>query len=169
MAHEFYVTIEGSAQNAFKGESLVTAQAEKITGLSYLHQVSAPRDIATGLPSGRRQHGPITITKEWGASSPQILQALVTNEILKKVLFEFYQTTREGKLEKYYTVELTNATISNIKYLTGSGGDASASSAKTSAQYDTHELEEVSFTYQKISVSHVTASTATTDDWTSPA
>ncbi len=163
MAYEFYVTIEGTKQGAFKGESPRTAHASKIAGLSYDHAIVSPRDIATGQPSGKRQHGPITITKEWGASSPMLFKALVSNEVLKSVLFEFYKTTPEGVEDIYYKITLTNATVSKIHYTTGSG--ESANTAKTQSSYDTHELEEVAFTYQRIDVEDVGAKTMASDDW----
>jgi len=36
------------------------------------HEVKSPRDVATGQASGKRMHKPFIITKEWGASSPQL-------------------------------------------------------------------------------------------------
>jgi type VI secretion system secreted protein Hcp len=164
MAYEFYVTIEATKQGALKGESVREAHKDKLAGLSYSHTITSPRDIATGQASGKRQHGPVTITKEWGASSPQLFQALVTNEVLKSVFFEFIHTTPDGAEEVYHTVKLANATVSQIRQVTGSG--ESSSSAKTSATYDTHELEEVSFTYQRIEVENKPGQTSAEDDWT---
>jgi type VI secretion system secreted protein Hcp len=163
MSHEFYVTINGTKQGQFKGESVREKHANKLSGLSYNHSIQSPRDVATGQASGKRQHGPITITKEWGAATPQIFQALVTNEVLKDVLFEFVQTTEDGMEQVYYTVKLTNATISAVNYVTGTG--ESAESAKTTATYDTHEMEKVSFTYQKIEMDHKIGKTSAADDW----
>jgi type VI protein secretion system component Hcp len=40
----------------------------------------APRDAASGLPTGKRQHKPISITKELDKSTPLLMQALCTNE-----------------------------------------------------------------------------------------
>ena len=34
------------------------------------HEIKSPRDLATGQASGKRMHKPVTITKEWSASSP---------------------------------------------------------------------------------------------------
>jgi hypothetical protein len=45
--------------------------AGKLTGASY---IIAPRDSATGMATGRRQYRPITIVKEWGAASPELLK-----------------------------------------------------------------------------------------------
>ena len=163
MAHEFYISIKGTKQGDLKGESPREKWSTKIAGLSYSHKIQSPRDIATGQASGKRQHGPIIITKEWGASSPQLFQALVTNEVMKTVKFEFIHTTLDGQEEIYHTVELTNATVSSIEYITGKG--ESAESAKTSAAYDTRELEQVAFTYQKILIENKPGKTSAQDDW----
>ena len=48
----------------------LTCAAGKLQQASY--EVKSPRDIATGQASGKRQHGSITIVKEWGAASPQL-------------------------------------------------------------------------------------------------
>jgi len=163
MAYEFYVTIEGKKQGKFKGESPREAHAAKVAGLSYSHEISSPRDVNTGQASGKRQHGAVTITKEWGAATPQIFQALTTNEVLTNVLFEFVHTTADGAEEIYHTVKLVNATVSKVKQVTGVG--ESAGSSKTSNTFDTHELEQVSFTYQRIEVENKPGQTSAMDDW----
>lgn len=164
MAYEFYVTIEGTKQGKFKGESIREKHKEKIAGLSYSHEINSPRDVASGQAAGKRQHFPIKITKEWGPATPQIFQALTTNEVLKSVLFEFIKTTPEGEETIYHTIKLVNATVSNVRQVTGKG--ESAESSKTTSTWDTHELEEVSFTYQRIEVENKTGKTMAFDDWT---
>lgn len=164
MAYEFYIAVEGTKQGKFKGESKREKWKEQITGLSYAHKIQSPRDIATGQASGKRQHGAISITKEWGPSTPQLFTALVSNEVLKKVEFSFVHTTKEGAEEVYQTVKLTNATVSAVEYMTGVGD--SAESAKHTGAFDTHELEKVSFTYQRIEVDNLPGKTSAVDDWT---
>jgi type VI secretion system secreted protein Hcp len=164
MAHEFYVSIQGTKQGKFKGESPREAHKEKLTGLSYSHEIQSPRDIATGQASGKRQHLPIVFSKEWGQASPQLFQALVTNEVLTTVKFEFIHSTPEGIEEVYYTIELVDATVSNIKYSTGAG-DESASTSRHTQAYDTHELEHVALTYRGITVSHLQGKTSSNDHW----
>ncbi len=92
MAHEFYVKMKGKKQGDFKGESIRKEWDKWMTGLSFEYSVQAPRDIATGQASGKRQHSPVIFTKEWGASSPLLLQALVSNEILENVEFDFIKS-----------------------------------------------------------------------------
>ncbi len=96
-AYEFYVTIEGTKQGTFRGESTREAFRNKIPGISYQFSVKIPRDLATGMTSGKRVYQPVTFTKLWGAASPQIWQAAATNEVLKTVLFEFVNTNPNGE------------------------------------------------------------------------
>lgn len=164
MAYEFYVTIEGQKQGKFKGESVREKHKDKIAGLKFGYELKSPRDIASGQASGKRQHYPVVFTKEWGAASPQLFQACATNEALKNVLFEFIITNSQGQEEIYHTIKLTNAHVANIKQYTGSG-EASASSAKHTSDTDTHELEEVALTFQKIEVENKPGKTTAMDDW----
>jgi type VI secretion system secreted protein Hcp len=167
MAYEFYVTIEGTKQGKFKGESPRKEQSQKIAGLGFQYEVISPRDAATGRSSGQRRHQPITIVKEWGAATPQLFQALVSNEQLKSVAFEFFQTDNAtGKEAVYFKIHLTNAFVSAIKQFSGAAaGGEGASSSKHSSSQDAKELEAVSFTFEKIELEHVTGKTSASDDW----
>src|SRR5882672_5418563 len=112
-AAEFYVTIDGGPRVKFAGEG-TGAHKNALVGIGYHYEMSSPRDLATGNATGKRQHGAVTFTKEWGAMSPMLLQACSTNEVLKTVTFEFYKPGPNGAQELYYTVTLTNATVSKI-------------------------------------------------------
>ncbi|NUP90114.1 MAG: type VI secretion system tube protein Hcp [Candidatus Sumerlaeia bacterium] len=165
MAYEFYVKWDMTKQGKSKGESPREKRKDWVGGLSYFHEIKSPRDVATGQASGKRQHGPITITKEWGASTPQIFQALCTNEVIKTVEFEFMKTNANGEEYVYQTVKLTNATFSHVKYMTGAGAGEGANSSKHAGSHDTHELEAVSFSYQKIEIENKDGKTMAMDDW----
>ncbi len=164
MAHEFYVKMKGKKQGDFKGESIRKEWDKWMTGLSFEYSVQAPRDIATGQASGKRQHSPVIFTKEWGASSPLLLQALVTNEILENVEFDFIKTDPSGKEIVYYVIKLTNATVSKLVQSTHRQEEGGA---KHEAAYDVHELEQVSLTFQKIEVEDKVGKTSALDDWKS--
>ena len=160
MAYEFYVTIKGSKQGQFKGatDGPATKKSARISGVRFLAETVSPRDAATGQASGKRQHKPIMITKEWDAASPQPFNALVNNEVLTSVLFEFVKTSPQGAEYVYHTITLTNASVSDIKSyvdLTDTTGDP----------YDGHELEDVSFTFQKIEMENKDGKTMAVDDW----
>jgi type VI secretion system secreted protein Hcp len=157
MAQQFYVTIEGTKQGKFKGESQHAKAPDKITGLAFHYELTAPRDAATGLASGKRQHSPVTFVKEWGASSPQLFQAAVENELLKSILFEFVETTPEGMEKVFHTVKLTNASIASIKQ--------DVQGPPPGVAGETHDLEEISFTFQQIEMESIDGKTAAADKW----
>jgi type VI secretion system secreted protein Hcp len=107
------------------------------------HEVISPRDPASGLPTGKRQHKPITITAEWGATTPLFLNALVNNETLTSVLIGLL---RNGN--QVATIKLTNASVSDYVQ---HGGSVS-----------------LSFTYQKIEWTWVDGGITASDDWEAP-
>lgn len=117
MKPTFYVTIEGSKQGKLKGESLAKSHKDKLEGYLFWYEVTSPRDTGTGQSSGRRQHKPVTFLKKWGAATPQIFQALFTNEQLTSVIFEFVQKSPSN--EVYQTVKLTDAFVAGVKQYIG--------------------------------------------------
>ena len=161
-ASSFDVTIEGTKQGRFKGER---GKGDKIAGLAFHYDVKSPRDAATGMASGKRQHGAITFTKAVDSSSPQIFQALIGNEVLKSVLFEFRGTSADGQEMIFYQMTLTNASISEVEQYAGMSGTAEA---RQSGASDGSPLEDVSLTFQKIEVQSQVGKTMAVDDWRRP-
>jgi type VI secretion system secreted protein Hcp len=156
MANEFYVTIEGTKQGKLMGESIRKAHREALTGISFHYAVSSPRDVASGQASGKRQHQPIVFVKEWGAASPQLFSALVTNEVLKSVLFEFVKTDENGEEFVHHSIRLTSASISQIEqYIDGD---------PEPPPVDPRLLEKISLTFQRIDIENAEGKTSATDD-----
>jgi type VI secretion system secreted protein Hcp len=167
MAYQARIKVKGKKQGQFKGEGIQTAaQQNWIPVLSFSQEVQSPRDIATGQPSGKRQWYPVKIVKEWGASSPQALQACSTNEVLTEVDVEFIKVKDDGTEYTYQTVTLTNASLASVRRFTGNSTTGESSSRHTAAT-DTMELEEWAMTFQKIELDDKDASTSMADDWTS--
>ena len=112
--------------------------------------------MATGQASGKRQWKPFTITKEWGASSPQFLTAAATNEILTSVLIEFLRTNPQGQEYVFYSIDLANAGVSEMDQL---GGNLNGIDAAHSL------LDRITLTFQKITVEDNDGKTTASDDW----
>jgi len=68
---------DGSADDAYL--KLVCADG-KLQQASY--EVK-PRDAASGMASGKRMHKPLTVVKEWGAASPQLMAMKPTYDVKK--------------------------------------------------------------------------------------
>jgi type VI secretion system secreted protein Hcp len=154
MAYEFYVTIEGAKQGHFAGESPRSVHKGKLTGIGFSYEVSSPRDSASGQASGKRQHGAVTFTKEWGAASPQLFTALVTNEQIKTALFEFVRTNDVGVEYVFHTIRLTDVAITAIHQYVA---------AQEDADLDNAELEDVALTFRGIEIANLDGQTTASD------
>jgi type VI secretion system secreted protein Hcp len=165
MGFQGYVTIKGQSQGQFKGEGTAPKRKDKwIPISSFEYEVVSPRDAATGHASGKRQHKPVTVVKEWGAATPQIFTALTTNETLPEVELEFLKTNAQGEQYVFQKIKLTNATIARLHQFTGAPEDAAGGTAKHTAT-PAHAQEAVSFVFQKIEIENVDGKTTAQDDW----
>ncbi len=162
--NEFGVSIEGMKQGKFKGEGFEPKFKDKIVGIAFGYEVQSPIDNASGQATGKRQHHPVWFVKEWGAASPQIFQALVTNEVLKSVIFEFYKKTVKGAEEIYFTIKLTNASISGLRLLKGNDG-STCQMPGASLAGSSKELDLVTLTFQRIDIESKTGKTTASDSW----
>jgi type VI secretion system secreted protein Hcp len=127
---------------------------------AFNHTVMVPTDPQSGQPTGQRVHRPLTITKVYDKSSPLLYQALTSGERLPKVVINWYRTTMEGQLELYFSHELEDAVIVDIT--------AKMPNCQDPSQAHFTHLEDVTFTYRKITWTHKKASTAGSDDWRAP-
>jgi type VI secretion system secreted protein Hcp len=160
MPTQFFVTVTGAKQGAFKGESTQKGREGKIPGVAFSYGVLSPRDPTSGLPTGKRQHQPVVFSKEWGISSPQFYEAIYTNESLPTVLFEFFVAGPTGVIALNHTIKLTNASISAIRQTLPDNQPVGSQ--------DPRELQEISFTFQKIDIVSVNGGTEASDDWETP-
>jgi type VI secretion system Hcp family effector len=90
----------------------------------------------------------------------------VTNEVLKKVTFEFLKTSAKGEEQVYFMVTLTNATVCTLRQMTGGGSGGGEGSAKHTSAKDTMELEEVAFTFDRIDIEDKINGVMAADSWT---
>ncbi|MBI5069890.1 MAG: type VI secretion system tube protein Hcp [Deltaproteobacteria bacterium] len=167
MAEPVYLFVEGTKQGKFECDFTKDHKVVKngIPILTFATEVEAPRDIATGQASGRRQHKPVFFTKQVDATSAQFWQALTTNEALKKVEFQFYRIQKTGQMELYFKITLEKATLASMKMIQATeheGGEG----AKTSAGVGIYAArDEIALAYEKITWEHMIAKKVAEDDW----
>jgi type VI secretion system secreted protein Hcp len=152
-----FITLEGTKQGKFKGESLRDPNKSEIIGYSYA--ISSQRDLVSGLITGRKASGLLTIGKRIGASSPQLFQALTTNENLKSVLLEFVRPDANGAEVIYFTIKLTNAVVAKINQRAGTSEPENLQIAGSGL------LEEVSFSFERIEVESKDGHTMAMESW----
>lgn len=111
---------------------------------------------------GRRLHKPLTILKEVDKSSPLLWNALIRNENLPTWQLKFWRpslvgASGTGAEEQYYTVDLVNASIASIReYMLQNNVPANVALPS---------MEEITFTYQKITWTWVQGGITASDDW----
>jgi type VI secretion system secreted protein Hcp len=159
MGTQAFLKCTGAQQGIFEGP-VTTKGYEKSVGVDVAeHAIVSPRDAASGLPTGKRQHKPFVITKSVDKTTPLFYKALISNETLTSCTIKFVQPSDHGTLDNYYTVKLTNASIAGLDF---TKGDARAGAGRLG------EYEEISFTYQKIEWTITDGGITVQDDWESP-
>jgi type VI secretion system secreted protein Hcp len=160
MALNAYLTLKGAKQGDIKGSVTQKGRADSIMVIAVQHEVTSPRDAASGLPTGKRQHHPFVITKELDKATPLLFNALVNNEALTEWKLQHWQPSPSGVEKQHYTVELTNANIAYIRSIMPNN--------KHPELMRFSEYEEVAFTYQKITWTWMDGGITAEDDWESP-
>ena len=164
-----YLTVDGTTQGPITSGAFTEASVgniyqegheDEILIQAFDHKVTVPTDVQSGQPTGQRRHEPLNITKVFDKSSPLLYTALATGERLTKCQLKFFRTSTSGTQEHYFTIELEDAIITKIRPYMENCQDPSKA-------HFTH-LEEVSFTYRKITWNHEAAGTSGSDDWRTP-
>src|SRR5512133_3816420 len=115
MALNAYLKLKGEKTGEVKGSVTQKGREDSMMIIATSHEVVSPRDAASGLPTGKRQHKPFTITKEIDKATPLLYNILVNNENVKKWKLQYWQPSASGKEQQHYTVELLNASIAGIR------------------------------------------------------
>jgi type VI secretion system secreted protein Hcp len=130
---------------------------DHIEWYGYSHEIEAPRDVATGLPTGKRQHKPFTVIKRLDRASPLLQDTLTKNGTIDEIQFRFYRPDSSGATEHYFTITLNEAQISGIRQ--------EQLNNRFPENMPHAPYEHVSFTYDKITWEEVVAGIMAFDSW----
>ncbi|MBI4702374.1 MAG: type VI secretion system tube protein Hcp [Deltaproteobacteria bacterium] len=160
MALNAYLTLEGDKQGKINGSVTQAGRVDTMMIIATSHEVVSPRDAASGLPTGKRQHKPFTITKEIDKATPLLYYTLVNNENIKTWKLMYWQPSPTGQEVQHYTVQLMNASISGIRH--------EMLNNKYPENMQHKEREHISFCYQKIIWTWEDGGVTAEDDWEAP-
>ncbi len=113
------------------------------------HEITSPRDPASGLPTGRRMHSAIRLRLPESIGSVQLNSIMARNENLPSV--QIVMLSADGGT--VYTIDLTNASIARVR------------TAWSQTDGVVYELE---LTYQRITWTHDPGGIVAVDDWETP-
>lgn len=160
-AEPAYLELNAEAQGDIKGDVTLPGREDMIEIYAFSHQIVSPRDAASGLPTGKRQHKPLSIVKRIDKSSPLLTNVLVNNENITEFSLTFWRRNpATGKDEPYYTIRLQNAQVVSIRPWMPNTNDPATRAIPPS--------EEISFVYQKIFWTWEDGGISAEDDWETP-
>jgi len=160
MALNAYMRLTGETQGEIIGPVTLRGREDSIQVIAVNHNVNSPRDAASGLPSGKRQHKPLTITKEIDMASPLLMNILVNNENITNLVIRFWTPSLTGKEIQFYTVELKDASIADIHF--------EMLNNKYPENMQHKEREHVSFCYRRITWTYEDGGITAEDEWETP-
>lgn len=160
MALPMYLTLKGSKQGEVKGGVTQKGREHSILVIAASHNIISPRDAATGLPTGKRQHKPFCIAKTLDQATPLLYNMLANNENITEWRLEYWQSQPRVREKLVYAVRLTNASIASIHHRVENVDNPEAVRLPA--------MEDIEFCYQKIEWTWVDGSITAMDDWEAP-
>ena len=165
MALNAYLKLKGQKQGEIKGSVTQKSREGKIQVIAVSHDIISPRDPASGLPTGKRMHKPMVVTKELDKASPLLYSALVNNENISEWELQFWTpqikaATGTGQEVQHYSVKLVNANVASIAFRMANNRHPDLMKFS--------EYEEIAFTYQKIIWTWNDGGITAEDDWETP-
>jgi type VI secretion system secreted protein Hcp len=160
MALQAHLKLKGQKQGQIDGDCTMKGREKTIEVIAVSHSVISPRDAASGMPTGKRQHKPYQITMQNGSQTPMLYYALVNNEMITEWTLQYYRPSPSGAEEQYYTVALGQASIASI--------DFKMANVKHPELTRFTEYLDVAFTYEKITWTHNKPQKQSEDDWNVP-
>jgi type VI secretion system secreted protein Hcp len=172
MALDAAVKIVGAKQGAFAHQNNIKSRAGTSVVIEVTHEIEAPRDPHTGLSIGKREHRPVFFRMPLDSSAINIQTAIVNNEVLTSVVFNFYQSASAslnqaagaggsgGESKPYFTIELKNAVVSVVKYIHPYSRSVDPETKNRDIQL------HVGLTYQAITNTWCEGGKVFNDDWT---
>jgi type VI secretion system secreted protein Hcp len=107
-----------STDEGHKGEIQIESWSWGETSTTRLAGETA---AASGLPTGKRQHKPLTITKAVDKASPKLQEASVSGRMIPSMSLTLPKG--EGKEQTYLTYKLENVMITSYQTSSAAGGD----------------------------------------------
>ena len=132
-----FVTVDGSQH------------VVKLSGFE--HEVIIPRDVASGLPTGKRQHRPVSVNKPVDKTSPLLMKILTQNENITEWRMNVYREFRKGSRKLVRSIILDDPSVCGI-------GHSYAAKQRT-------EQERVDFCYKSITWTWRDDDISSEDNW----
>lgn len=158
-ADQGFLQIKGQKTGEMKGDAFQKGHEGWNTVKAIDYALTVPTDTATGMATGRRSRQGISFTLNWSKATPLLLAAAGNNETLTDVEFQRWlpqmaAATGTGTEVDSDNIHLTNARISSLKIIDQNTDDKVL-----------EPIVIVTFTYQKMTMTHVDGGIMGEDSW----
>lgn len=154
-AESVYLVIDG-----IEGEVVQKGREGWVEVFGFNHEIVSPRDAASGLPTGKRQHQPIRFVIPHGKTLPLLMRALTQQTPVPKIAVNFFRLNQQGVETLYMKYELTNASVVSVRPWMPNIKDPSTREFGPQV--------EVAFVYHKIVWTFTDGGITHEDDWETP-
>lgn len=162
MALNMLKTQNGQVHGLTLGSTIITPRngASVVTSVSY--ENGSPDDSASGRKKGSRWHKGLVVTRDLSGGSANLFGHCVATQVtIPRLKLNFLKTNAKGLTHHAFTIELTNAAV--VKYLRKPRPQNNSRPRAIA----TSEVEEISFSFQKITWTWVQGGISASDDWES--
>jgi type VI secretion system secreted protein Hcp len=156
----FTGAVGGQVRGMSQGTKNITPSDLCRTASSFFLGGEKAYDVNVGKTPGKRQHGPIQITKETDSSTPGLFTAVSAHVVFPTIKLGLLKGNSKNSARPWLTIKLSDAAIAGYRRL------APAQRGRGPTNNSTVHLEEISLIFQKIEITNIFGGTSASDDWT---
>lgn len=153
-----YMWLKDSEGNEVQGSVKIAGREGSVEIQEFNHELITPKDPLTSKVVGPRRHSPVTLIKEYDASSPYLYKFCKDGATLQSVEIIWYTVDNTGTEQEYFKHLLEDCKISSVK--------AIMHNTKDPHYKDEGHREEVAISYSKITWTYVDGAITASDSWT---
>jgi type VI secretion system secreted protein Hcp len=152
-----YMWLKDDGGADIKGSVTVEGREGSIEVIGFSHGLNLPVDSSAGKITGTRSHSPMSIEKEFDATSPYLYKAVAKGQTLESAELKWYRINDAGHEQVYFTMLLEGVKIAGV--------NPGMANAKLAAMSALNHVESVSMMYERITWHYTDGNIKFTDDW----
>lgn len=157
MAIPAYLWLKDDGGTDIKGSSTVFGREGSIEVIGFSHGLNLPVGGNDGKITGTRVHSPMTLEKEFDASSPYLYKAVAKGQTLKSAELRWYRIDNSGREQVYFKMQLENIKVTGIS--------PGMPNTKINGLSEVNHMGSVSLMYERITWHYTDGNIKFTDAW----
>ncbi|HWX10899.1 MAG TPA: type VI secretion system tube protein TssD [Trinickia sp.] len=152
-----YMWLKDDGGADIKGSVTVQGREGSIEVIGFGHGLNLPVDSGSGKITGTRSHSPMSIEKEFDASSPYLYKAVATGQTLQSAELKWYRINDAGQEQVYFIMLLESVKITGI--------NPGMANTKLVEMPTLNHVESASMMYERITWHYTDGNIKFTDAW----